>query len=148
MKKKKEPKKKSLVKIYSEPYYYARSIYFDVKIFPQKGIIHHVYTSSEIATRVTMEFNVRVPDSTIRRWSRSPDKDFEGRTWAEEWDKRVAEGIKDGFPAFNGAGGENRTLMRLPSPDFESGASACSTTPARSDRPIVYKISGDAIQIC
>jgi hypothetical protein len=29
-----------------------------------------------------------------------------------------------------GAGGENRTLTGLPQPDFESGASACSTTPA------------------
>ena len=30
-----------------------------------------------------------------------------------------------------GAGGENRTLTGLPPPDFESGASASSTTPAR-----------------
>ena len=45
----------------------------------------------------------------------------------------------------NGAGGENRTPTGLPQPDFESGASACSTTPAQSAgtyRYIVYKIFG------
>ncbi len=38
-----------------------------------------------------------------------------------------------------GAGGENRTLTGLPQPDFESGASACSTTPARAVKQ-VYSI--------
>ena len=35
-------------------------------------------------------------------------------------------------------GGGTRTHMRLPSPDFESGASANSATPAKSEKPIVY----------
>jgi hypothetical protein len=40
-----------------------------------------------------------------------------------------------------GAGGENRTPTGLPPPDFESGASASSTTPALllTRCPIVYK---------
>ena len=35
-------------------------------------------------------------------------------------------------------GGGTRTHMRLPSPDFESGASANSATPAKCERTSIY----------
>ena len=34
-------------------------------------------------------------------------------------------------------GGGTRTHMRLPSPDFESGASANSATPAKCEKPSI-----------
>ena len=39
-----------------------------------------------------------------------------------------------------GAEGGNRTRTRLPSPDFESGASACSTTSAHNQNVFKYSL--------
>ena len=45
---------------------------------------------------------------------------------------------------FPGAGGRNRTDTLSPEPDFESGASTSSTTPAKSGSP--YRRTGRVVK--
>ena len=44
----------------------------------------------------------------------------------------------------DGAGGRNRTDTLSPEPDFESGASTSSTTPAEESRTIFTRFPGQA----
>ena len=84
--------RKKDVHIYSRQYYFARKLYFDYKLAPDGEIIH-AFKSQEIAKMLSKEFNLRVPDSTIRRWAVTPDKEFEGRTWTQEWQQRIDKGV-------------------------------------------------------
>ncbi|HMD14943.1 MAG TPA: hypothetical protein VKI62_09975, partial [Bacteroidota bacterium] len=87
-----KPQKKDK-NIFSEQYYFARKLYFQYKLVPAKGKIIHAYKSQGIAEMLSKEFNVCVPDSTIRRWAVIPDKDFGGRTWLQEWRYRIDKGM-------------------------------------------------------
>lgn len=88
--KKEKPAKRQSNKQSTE-YYYARKLYFEGKIIPPSEVAH-LYNSREIANKIKTEFNKDIPDNTIRRWVVTPDKDFEGRTWLQEWSNRLAIG--------------------------------------------------------
>lgn len=79
-------------KIYSQAYYYARKLYFEAKLLPTNDV-DHTYTSEQISNIVAKEFNTHIPSSTIRRWVASQDKDFDNRTWLQEWERLIAVGV-------------------------------------------------------
>ena len=91
---------KKKVNIYSEQYYLCRKMYFTAIRTPALEIIH-AYTSAQIAGIITKEYNSHIPASTIRRWIVTPDKEFEGRTWASEWQRRLNLGKMEAMSKAN-----------------------------------------------
>lgn len=94
-----------------ELYLYARKLYFISKVI-NIGEIAHVFTSAEISKKISQEFHVNLPASTIRRWSVTPDKELQGLTWQQEWDRRINTGI---LQAASGTA-ENEQSAKLPQP--------------------------------
>jgi hypothetical protein len=73
-------------------YYFARRWWFQAKILDSHEVVHF-YTSKDISKLIRAEYHEAISDSSIRRWSALPDKDFEGRTWAEEWNRLLTVGM-------------------------------------------------------
>lgn len=76
----------------AEIYYFARRLWFQAKILDSHEVVH-LYTSKDIAKLIRAEYHEAISDSSIRRWAASPDKDFGGRTWAEEWNRLLTIGM-------------------------------------------------------
>ena len=77
----------------TEIYYFARRLYFEAKVVPSSKEVVHQYASKQISKMTAKEFNDRLASSTIRRWANSPDPDFDGRSWAQEWSRRITIGV-------------------------------------------------------
>jgi len=76
----------------SNLYFYVRKLYFEPKLDEHEQV-KHLYSSNEIAKLTQAQYHCKMSASTIRRWTSSPDKDFDGRTWLQEWNRTLAEGI-------------------------------------------------------
>lgn len=103
-------------KRYSNIYYFIRNLYFTPAV-NKIGLIIHKHSSEEIARNARSHYHVPVSASSIRNWMSSPDKDFEGRTWRQEWNRGIAEGIinASGQPPYTGHPFESgKTVTEIP----------------------------------
>jgi hypothetical protein len=96
-------------------YMYARKLYFESSVIADTLQVVRAYSFRKIAQIIRTEFNRSIPESTIRRWAISPDKDFNGRTWVEEWDYRMKTGVLSAIRKVPIEGsGENHTKSPTP----------------------------------
>jgi hypothetical protein len=86
---------------YTKFYYYIRNLWFEAKVGANQRIVHE-HSSTVIAKRAKKEFDELIAGSTVRRWASMKDKDFSHRTWTQEWNRRIANGVvqafRDGVP--------------------------------------------------
>jgi hypothetical protein len=89
-------------KRHTSVYYYIRNLYFQA-IVDKNSMVVHKYSSADMSNMARKEFNEKVAPSSIRRWIGLKDKDLDNRTWLQEWNRRLANGVvnafRDGIPS-------------------------------------------------